>query len=240
MGVAFHMYASANKQFLPYPTTKLIDPDPNGEAFLWFIAIDPYLAANTKEQANRTGVARFRTYKAFKQCPVYETFEGEKESGAQSNTKEFARTFKMNDHLRRNNPKWYCKITDVKRSAEFVMMGDGLSLDQTGPVPGQSESGRFSMEVNDPSDASPALRHKGGANILFVDGHASHVYLKKTITKTLSAPTVKVKSWESEYVNAAGIPSNLTNPRQTAAQQGLRRNPNMPLFWSDPPKLYRP
>jgi prepilin-type processing-associated H-X9-DG protein len=30
------------------------------------------------------------------------------------------------------------------------------------------------MEVNDKPEASPALRHNGGANILFIDGHASN------------------------------------------------------------------
>jgi hypothetical protein len=47
-----------------------------------------------------------------------------------------------------------------------------------------------------------------------------------------------VKTWESEYVNAAGVPSNLLNIRQTYQEQGLQRNPRMPLIWSDPPLLY--
>src|SRR4051812_16387246 len=87
-GLAFHMYASANKQYLPYPTTKLISTD-TVEGYLWFIALDPYFGASTKNQANRSGVAANRTYMAYKQCAVYETFEGEKSSGGQSASKEF-------------------------------------------------------------------------------------------------------------------------------------------------------
>ena len=121
-------------------------------------------------------------------------------------------------------------------------MGDAVSLDLTGPVPDNFESGQFSFEVNDISQASPALRHRNMANILFVDGHAAGIELKKTILKPLRSPLTgtKVKTWESEYLNSAGQPADLPNPKQSAKDQGFKRNPNMPLIWSDPPRLYRP
>ena len=241
LGLAFQMYSSANKMYLPYPTTAMLgggDPD----QYLWFIALDPYLASNTKGQDLRTGVAANRTYKAYKQCPVWESFLGDKTTGAQNTQKEFARTYKMNTHLRHNNPAWYAKITEVRRSAEFVLLGDAVSLDLTGPIDNQWESGQFSMEVNDISQANPALRHRNMANILFVDGHAASIELKKVVIKPLRAPQngTKVKTWESEYLNSAGQPADLPNPRQSATAQGFKRNPNMPLIWSDPPRLYRP
>jgi len=241
LGLAFQMYATANKNYVPYPTTTLIASDPT-QGFLWFNAIDPYLKANTKQQAGRTGVAADRTYKEYKQCVVYELFEGDKTSGGQNATKEFARTYKMNSHLRRYGPpSTQAKITDARRSAEFVLIGDGLSLDSTGMVDSVFESGQFSFEVNDPTEASPSLRHRGGANICFVDGHAATIKEIKTINKTFRAPlqAIKVKTWESEYTNAGGTPVDVTDPTKSPAQQGLKRNPNMPLFWSDPPKLYR-
>ena len=59
-------------------------------------------------------------------------------------------------------------------------------------------------------------------------------------TVTTSA---KVKSWESEWVNASGQPVDIDTGAkqqyQTPESLGLSRNPNMPLIWSAPPKLYR-
>jgi prepilin-type processing-associated H-X9-DG protein len=148
----------------------------------------------------------------------------------------------MNSHFRRYGPpSGHAKITDAKKSSDFVLVGDGLSLDSTGMVDSVFESGQFSFEVNDITEASPSLRHRGGANICFVDGHAATINNLKTINKTFRAPltAVNVKTWESEYVNAAGTPSDVGDPTKTPAAQGLSRNPNMPLIWSDPPRLYR-
>jgi len=234
LGQAVTMYAGEHKQCLPYPTTTL------GEGFLWFNVLDPYLQAQETHD-DRTGVAAGRNYKRYKQCVVYESFEGGAYSGAQDKLKEFARSFKMNSMLRHNNPASQAKITEIRRSSETVLMGDGVSLDLTGPVPDLFESGQFSMEVNDPTEANPALRHNGGANILFVDGHASNMVLK-TITKNLRAPvsSMTVKSWESEFVNASGQPVDVPDYKKSAESQGLTRNPDMPLIWSDPGHLYRP
>ena len=270
LGQAMHMYASANNQYLPYTTTTLILTNPgvatttesSPQGYIWYNAVDPYLlsaSAQRAEQTNRTGVAAVRTYRAYKQCPVYELFEGSRNSGGQNAVQEFAKTYKMNSHLRRvprdknastntyNGRGSQAKITDVKRATEFVMIGDGVSLDQTGMITNQAESGQFSMEVNDIDQACPALRHIGGANILFVDGHAANVYIKKQILRPLVMTTVttsaKVKSWESEYINAGGTPVDIDTSAkqqfQTPESLGLSRNPNMPLIWSAPPKLYR-
>ena len=259
LGLAMHMYASANKLYLPYPTTVFPIPGAlagniggSDQGWLWYNAVDPYLAANTKGQENRTGVAAYRTYKPYKQCVVYETIEGEKApTGGQGNLTEFAKTYKMNTHLRRApdpslpsthpmyNKGWYAKITEVKRSAEFVMIGDGIAIDMTPLIGGQFDSGQFTMEVNDLAEASPALRHKGGANILFVDGHVSWLKFKTIDRPLANEPTFKVKSWESEYVKN-GQPWNNINYWQSPEQQGLSRNDDMTLIWSAPPKLYRP
>ncbi len=267
LGLAFQMYANANKQYLPYTTTTLvIDSAGNAESspqgYIWYNALDQYLLsgrAQGAEESGRTGVAAVRTYRPYKQCPVYESFEGSHSSAAQNTVQEFAKTYKMNSHLRRiprsrvaaqttyDGRGSQAKITDVKRPAEFVLLGDGISLDQTGPIVSQAESGQFSMEVNDITQACPALRHKGGANILFVDGHAAFVYLSKTITRPLVmtpvTTSVKVQSWPSEWVDAGGNPADVNTTAKwefdDPASHGLHRNPDMPLFWSDPPRLYR-
>ena len=232
LGLAMTMYSAEKKGYLPYPTTT------QGEQMLWYNAVDPFLRSAASE--NRTGVAAGRTYKKYKQCPVWETFPGDKLSGAQSNTKEFARTYKMNSMLRHNNPYSLAKVTEVRDTSRFVLIGDAVSLDFTGEVPDQWESGQFSFEVNDRTQASPALRHAGGANILFVDGHSERVVLP-TITKPLRSPqaNITVLSWESEYADASGKPVNPSNTKATMESQHLRRNPRSPLIWSQLGKLYR-
>jgi prepilin-type processing-associated H-X9-DG protein/prepilin-type N-terminal cleavage/methylation domain-containing protein len=234
LGFATAMYTNESKGYLPYPTTS---PGSPGDGSLWFNMVDPYLAALVNP--NRTGVAAERSYQPYKQCVVWESFPGGKTSGGQDNLAEFARTYKMNTHLRHNNPFRQAKVTEVRQSSDFVYLGDGTSLD-TSEVPGMWESGQFSMEVNDPTQAGPSLRHNNGANILFVDGHVSRMELA-TITKPLRDPIahVTVKSWESEFVNGAGAPVNVPNRFVSADQQGLSRNPRMPLIWSEPGKLYR-
>src|SRR5688572_16951568 len=59
LGIAFQSYAAEQKGYLPYPTSKLFPP-PTDQRFLWFNAVDAYLAANDKAQATRTGIAATR------------------------------------------------------------------------------------------------------------------------------------------------------------------------------------
>ena len=259
LGMAINMYANAYKQTLPYPTTTF------GEPSLWFNAVDPFLGkkADQRKVDTATGnVASDRVYSTYKQCVVYADFVGEQYSGDQNGGKEFAKTYKMNSNLRRNNetPASYkviqlnglsvltitntryraARITDVKESSRFVMLGDGQSLDQSGSVDGAYESGQFSMEVNDLTEPPPALRHQGGANILFVDGHVDRIVLP-TFDRTWRAPltNVKIKAWKSEYVNA-GAPAYFTSGEKRSMEQaGVTRNPDMPLLWSIMGKLYR-
>jgi prepilin-type processing-associated H-X9-DG protein/prepilin-type N-terminal cleavage/methylation domain-containing protein len=252
VSMAAIMYANAHKGVLPYPTTGL------GESMLWFNGIDPYLGAKY-DRSGATGVAAGRAYKAYKQCPIYDSFDGDQFQGGQNQTKEYARTFKMNNHLRRNGtrsnilvvnpaneatgvktaytPNFVsARLTDVRQSAQFVFFGDGLSLDFTGPVANQAQSGEFSMEVDLLSEASPGLRHRGGANIAFVDGHVEWIK-QPTISKMLTTPAVPVQTWESEFVNAAGQPVN-PDGRKSIESQNLRRNGRSPLIWGVPGKLY--
>ena len=233
LGQATAMYIAESKQYLPYPTTTL------GEECLWFNALDPYLQ-DLENNSARTGVAAGRNYKRYKQCEVYDSFDGGKNAGAQDTTKEFSRTYKMNSMLRHNNPYSQARITEVKQTSEVVYIGDGVSMDLTGPIDSQWENGQFSMEVNDKTEANPALRHNGGANILFVDGHAANTVLK-TISKNLRSPqnSIVVKSWESEFVNSSGQPVEPPDTKKSAEAQGLTRNPHMPLIWSDLGHLYR-
>lgn len=244
LGTATSMYIADNKNWLPWPTTTF------GEQMLWSNAVDPYLQNIVTN--NRTGVAANRNYSVYKQCPVWESFNDGAKTGGQDTFKEFARTYKMNSHLRavlttaRPNPdggaptlRWLARVTQITDAPRTVLYGDGTSLDQTGEIASQWDSGQFSFEVNDKTQASPALRHQGGANIVFVDGHAETVKFK-TIKRTLKEqPAVSVDTWESEYVNGSGAPVDPSDPTKSEAQLGISRNPNSPLIWSYLGRLYR-
>ncbi len=255
LGQAAMMYSNENKGYMLYPTTSPF------ENRCWYNQLDQYLAGVVK--VGRTGVAGGRIYAEFKQCPVWETFYDDRaETGGQGAYKEFAKTYKMNTLLRvpraispLNVAPWntgtQAKTSMIRDSSRFVYITDGLSLDQCGEVASQAESGEFGVEVNDhdpvatgsPGQASPALRHGGGANVLFVDGH---VNLEKceTMDRSISGSTIKVKTWHSEYCTAGGadvnpaIPYSAGGPPTTLAA-GVVRNPKMPLIWSDPPKIYK-
>ena len=264
LGQATAMYVNTYKMALPYPTSAYpVSPgqtvvagspaDAGQEGICWFNALDPFLQQKSTDK--RVGTSQWREYKLWKQCPVYELFDGVElnATGSQNNIKGFARTIKMNTHLRirsyqtGSSVQRYptnAKITDVKRASEFVYLGDALSLDSSGPLPNVWESGQFSFEVNDVNEASPSLRHSNkGCNILFVDFHAETVRQtplspKKTLRSPLNGR--QVDGWQSEFVDASGTPSDLPSYQMTAEEQGLSRNPNMTLIWSVPGKLYRP
>lgn len=251
MGTAFVMYANENNGYLPFPTTSHIITVSNtvsiddGEVACWFDAVDPYLAGDANTA--RSGVAGQRVFSPYKQCPIYKTFVGQTISGQSQTSKEIDRTYKMNTHLRhpRKLPSFSgerCKITEARPSAQFALIGDSQCEDTVGfESVTTGDNGKFSFEVNDVNNtnsSSPALRHSGGANIAFLDGHAEHAVLK-TKERTAMAPknTLKILSWESEYIDSGGNP---VKPSGTSAieSQNLQRNPNMPFYWSDPPNLY--
>jgi prepilin-type N-terminal cleavage/methylation domain-containing protein/prepilin-type processing-associated H-X9-DG protein len=269
LGQATAMYINQHKGAFPYPTSAYPLPPGSGtppagspldgmqENICWFTALDPYLQPGRSTRTSNT-VSQWREYKLWKQCPVYERFEGPElnATGSQNNVKGFARTYKMNSHLRRRsvqtgtgpaNIQVYpnvARVGDIKPSAQFVYLGDATSLDSTGPLPNQAESGQFSFEVNDITQANPSLRHaKKGCNILFADFHAETIVLP-SIRKPLMLGTppmshIIVDSWESEFIDSSGNPCD-SSKQQTMEQQGIGRNPDMPYFWSIPGKLYRP
>jgi prepilin-type N-terminal cleavage/methylation domain-containing protein/prepilin-type processing-associated H-X9-DG protein len=257
MGLAFAMYADEKGGHFPYPETSLGTPPGktsavNDESDCWFNALDPYLQ-RAQPDLTRTGVARDRTYSQIKQCIIWQDFvdTGTGAGTAEGTEKEAARTYKMNAYLRHGNythpvpytaasyPDIFAKVTDVRHPANFVLLGDGISLDITGPIPGQHDSEQFCMGLNDKTETYPALRHGGGADILFVDGHAATIVLHTNPSNLSYAPKTAIQVWEGEYLvnnKLAGPP----NPADSIAQQTkpTTRNPDMPLEWSVLGKLY--
>ena len=223
---------------------------PGAEEALWFNLLDPFLQEAETITGRGTGVASERLYKKWKQCVVYDNFPPAKGTGSQDTLTEYARTYKMNTHLRSQymdggvRRTTTLKVTQIKRNGEVVLFGDGISLDLTGDVPSCEESGTFSMQVGDDSNTDAVgivgLRHNKGANILFVDGHASNFVLPRhNIALTGSHSTgLRADTWPSEFVDSGGNPvPPLTDSKKkflTEDQLGLRRNPDMPLIWSWP------
>jgi prepilin-type processing-associated H-X9-DG protein/prepilin-type N-terminal cleavage/methylation domain-containing protein len=267
VGASMIMYAQDYQGYLPYPTTTF------SESALWFTAIDPYLMS----QANlkRGGVAGQRAYTAYKQCPKVnaewdltpDSGIGETQSGNQNITTEFARSYKMNSYLRHvsttgvGSPAKLNQVTGVNASpSRFVMVGDGVSMDYVGttitpgsPPSGQYDNGQFSMDPSYPPTAQsyatpPALRHQGGCNIAFVDGHCENVVIATMQRAITSPPTLTITTWVSEYQDATGNPVYITNPQAlpstystetSAASQNIHRNPQMTVIWSDLGNLNR-
>lgn len=131
----------------------------------------------------------------------------------------------------------------IRKPAETVLIGDGQSLDQTGYIVSQAESGQFSMDVNftGAGTAGPALRHQGGANICFVDGHVQrHVLALTPTARPMSNGAPAIKQWQSEYIDSGGNLKDVTPHTATLEQANLKRNPQMPLIWSYPGTLYGP
>ena len=236
LGQATGMYVNEHKLYMPYPTSNPPASWPQtGDGPLWFNVLDQYLGALL--DGSRTGVAAGRSYQEYKQCVVWESFPGNRTGTGQDNLREFARSFKMNTHLRIGT-KRQAKITDVRQPADFVYLGDGISLD-TAEVASFTDSGQFSFEVNDVAQTAPSLRHNKGANILFVDGHVGRFELATIEKGCMGAfSTIRVRAWESEFVNAGDTPANISSYAQSISPT-LRRNPDMPLVWSEPGKLYR-
>jgi prepilin-type processing-associated H-X9-DG protein len=238
VGMAIAMYINESQGYYPYPTTT------KGEQALWFTAIDKYLISMPNANRNGAGTATGqRTYSDAKQCVVWDEFEGlVNQTNVQAQGKESAKTYKMNSHLRRRFPtRNHAKLAWIPKQAQtmFVVVGDATSLDDGGDACERFESNDLSFDINDTTQAGAALRHRRGANMLLSDGHVDFFDLKRIKKPLRNAPTITVDSWEGEWVNAGGMLVDYPDVNKAPADVGLKRNPKMPLYWSDPPTLLR-
>lgn len=248
LGLAFTMYSGEKQGYLPYPVTDLGKPPGassavNDEGDVWFNALDPYLQ-RMHPGMGRKGVAADRTYSRIKQCIAWQDFPNNDAGASEGPLAESARTYKMNTYLRHgtytepiptNTGSIFAKVTDVRHPENFVLVGDGISLDSTGYVDNQRDSEDFCMGINDRVDTFPSLRHQGGANILFVDGHAAHLVYPTIVTNISYSPKTTIRTWQSEFIITKG---SLSYTKALSEQPNVTRNPNMPLEWSAPGWLY--
>jgi prepilin-type processing-associated H-X9-DG protein len=238
LSLATTSYAMDFRDCLPYPDgTRGGTAD---EGALWFNALDRYLSKTRYGDLTRTNDAGKRCYTKWKECPVWETLSTDPTTPAVNTNltqKEFSRTLKMNTHLRRVSGD-FARFSDIDRPARHVLFGDGAALDQIEWAANTTETKQFSMDVNEGGLAGVALRHLGGANIVFADGHASTETLP-AFERAIGSKGAHIPSWQSEFIDAAGtqVRSGIDGSK-TIEAQGFRRNPAMPLTWSQPGRLY--
>jgi len=237
-------YSLDYRDCLPYPVTghPVNGQIENDEPALWFTAIDPYLVTPGPDDPSRSGVAGQRSFRKWKECPVWEGFPptpAKPQVNTNQTIKEYSRTIKMNSHLRRIGGD-FARNTDLVNVSQFVLYADGTSYDLIDWSKSTSEAGQFSLDVNGGGVGGIAIRHLGGANVVFADGHAS-TEKYPTYQRLVGSSGIQIPSWESEFVNAAGTPvTSGIDGKKSMEAQGLRRNSKMPLIWSIPGRLYRP
>ena len=170
LGVGISLFAGDHDDILPQPDDQ--KPDDNA----WFYAIDPYLL-NGAASGSRTLAQKLAL---IKQDPIWKTFD----SGSRTN----CRTIKMNrkligktpgfsqvdDKIEDATPPHRKKVT-IANWANTVLLFDGRCEDGNSLV----DKKRY-----DGYETYVARRHFGGANVLFVDGHAEWRKEKQQTTGT--------------------------------------------------------
>ncbi|MEM7627209.1 MAG: DUF1559 domain-containing protein [Planctomycetota bacterium] len=262
MGQATAGYLNDFDFHYPMPDTGLkrvlgsntIGPQPatDNQQANWFVALDPYLSLTGSDASTNpsASVADQRRFRSFKQDPVWNTFPDSADPtaglfGGQT-VREAQRTLKMNRYFRRgpagngvqrflvdwksgnvNRGSQFIDEFQIKKTSETVLFGDGLALDLTGIPTGNAQ--RFSIEPN----LRVGMRHDGGANIGFVDGSASLVKQKTTLTAPIDdndgdsafdASENATLQWEPEFGAPGGGGFGDTTKAGT-------RNPNQELIW---------
>ena len=157
LGLGVMLYAGDWDDFLPYPKSDY------GDTAIWIYAIDPYVL----NQLPSTTATRLQKIAPVKQDPLWLTFD----AVARVNW----RTIKMNRKLigRSDNfgkanaifadiePK-YRRLNRIFKPVMTVLLVDGRVEESNSAA----DKCRY-----DAYETYAALRHGGGANILFIDGH---------------------------------------------------------------------
>jgi general secretion pathway protein G len=153
LSAAIHLYTGDYRGVLPHSTS-----DPN-DAGCWFYAVDSYLLGSVSD---RIPIAQ-QKLAAFKQDPIWFTFD--------ANSRANWRTIKMNrklvgkdlDRKETDDDPPYRSIYRILNHSTTPLFFDG-TVEKTGSLIYKTRTSGWEKLVE--------LRHSGGANIAFVDGHA--------------------------------------------------------------------
>ncbi|MEO0477281.1 MAG: DUF1559 domain-containing protein [Planctomycetota bacterium] len=165
--IAVTAYEVENKGFLPQPAqdSDIGDAAEEGRV-LWFNALDEYLGQTKKNYSSNS--ANERNYEEFKQDPVW------LEAGTDQDN---LRTYKMNRYLGNSDNraglplvKFY-KVDDFKEASNTVVFLDGRGFDTPSVLTGNIDTGGAGLFSA--TEIYAGLRHDGGANVVFGDGHVS-------------------------------------------------------------------
>ena len=129
---------------------------------MWFNALDDYL--NQQAKAYSRSDADERNYETFKQDPVWK--------GLSENQRRLSRTIKMNEYLGDlNGPgvKFY-NSEQFENPTKTVVYVDGRGYDTPSVTTGNADVDEFSA-----TEIYVGLRHDGGANVVFADGHVDRI-----------------------------------------------------------------
>jgi prepilin-type processing-associated H-X9-DG protein/prepilin-type N-terminal cleavage/methylation domain-containing protein len=171
LGLAMNMYADDHQDELPCPE------DEYGDSVCWYYALNPYIlrAKTTASQVDPS-----HRMDLYKQDPVWTRFTGDAATNG--------RSIKMNRKLLGKKGQWnitsnvtnamprFRHRNEIGRSDTTPLLFDGV----VETVTSINDWRRF-----DGWEPKVALRHSGGANILFVDGH---VILWKRGTPNVTSP----------------------------------------------------
>lgn len=165
--IAVTAYEIENDGFLPQPAqdSNITSVTERAEV-MWFNALDDYLGQEKKNYSSSN--PNERNYEEFKQDPVW------LEAGAD---KDDVRTYKMNRYLGNSDNraglplvKFY-KVDDFKEASNTVVFLDGRGLDTPSVTTGNIDTGGAGLFSA--TEIYAGLRHDGGANVVFGDGHVS-------------------------------------------------------------------
>lgn len=165
--IANSAYQIEHDGFLPQPAQDgdIAGAAAQGEA-LWFNALDDYLGQENQNYSSSDADAR--NYEAFKQDPVW--------LDAAPDNRDL-RTIKMNRYLGNSDNRTgiplvkYYKTDDFKEASNTVVFLDGRGFDTPSVSTGNIDTGGAGLFSA--TEIYAGLRHDGGANVVFGDGHVS-------------------------------------------------------------------
>jgi prepilin-type N-terminal cleavage/methylation domain-containing protein/prepilin-type processing-associated H-X9-DG protein len=162
LGLAINMYADDNQDILPCPD------DTFGDSANWYYAINPYIL---RMKTTNVQVVASQRMDLYKQDPIWVRFTGDSATNGRSIKmnrklvgKEPPGGWNISSSITNAVPIWR-KRSDIEKAATTVLLFDGIV--ETATI--STDWRRF-----DGWEPKVALRHMGGANIFFVDGHGVH------------------------------------------------------------------
>jgi prepilin-type processing-associated H-X9-DG protein len=191
LGIAIHLYAADHAGRFPFPNNSAFGEDGAHRDLCWFNVLDPLLSSATNIA---TTVSQERAL-LIKQDPIMRRLSRVWWTNMH--------TIKMNENLGRYDPSGvetrshFWKVINCPLPGRTVLLFDGRGEEE------QLEGEPLSIVSvrSDGTEGYVARRHRGGANVLLVDGHVEYRREKVQTTGTqrgweVNDTTLIWKPWE--------------------------------------------